>query len=135
MRDQYFLIEAIACPCLNKPRSFLSPTGRILLPMLRREKLVLSCQALSVAASAATTRRRCRRAVLHSFVNTCPPCGRASGPVLLAGWLQVMAFLDSHSRTWPLAPKQDHPARPRRAYSLSHMGNRTSLRLILQTLC
>lgn len=92
MRDQYFLTEAIACPCLNKPRRFLSPTGRILLPMLRREELVLSSQALSVAASAATTRGRCRGAVLHSLVNTCPPCGRASGPVLLAGWLQVMVL-------------------------------------------
>lgn len=123
MRFQYFLIEAIARPiCPNGPRRFPSPTGRILLPMFRREK-EFSLVRPSVLLPLLYHTGALSKSYSHSLVNTCPPCGRANGPVFLAGWLQVIALLDSHSCTWPLAQEQDHPARPRREYSLNHMGN------------
>lgn len=122
MGVQHLLIEAIACTCPNEPRRFLCPTGRILLPVPGRRKLVLIRPPVLLLLLLPLG-----GAVEDMFAQSPDPypplwgsrCSRALHKLPP----RLYSFLRLTATHLAIGPKETHLARPRRACSLRHMGN------------
>lgn len=132
MGVQHLLIEAIACACPNEPRRFLCPTGRILLPVPGRGKLVLIRPPVLLRLLLPLG-----GAVEDMFAQSPDPYpplwGSRCSLALHKLPPRLYSFLRLTATHWPLAPKETTwPGQEGRAAS-DTWETRTSLPRISQT--